>query len=189
MDRRLASRPFRTPVAGVRGTSVAIALVGMSVAAAACGGSSPSSSAGTTTTSASRPAPGSAPVAASTPRTGGTGGTPGTGGTGGGSLCTAIFGAPSAVAAEFAAAQPLVLLSSGGDSNGLECYYAVSGASSPELGLLVGPHVSASAPASGHAANGVTASALPISASGVTVGPSEDGWLAQAAARDKPGSA
>ncbi len=186
------------PVAVVRGTSVVIALVGMSVAAAACGGSSPSSSAGTTTTSASRPAPGSAPVAASTPSTGGTGGTPGTGGTGGtpgtggtggGSLCTAIFGAPSAVAAEFAAAQPLVLLSSGGDSNGLECYYAVSGASSPELGLLVGPHVSASAPASGHAANGVTASALPISASGVTVGPSEDGWLAQAAARDKPGSA
>lgn len=171
------------PVAAVRGTSVAIALVGMSVAAAACGGSSPSSSAGTTTTSASRPAPGSAPVAASTPST------PGTPSTSGGSLCTAIFGAPSAVAAEFAAAQPLVLLSSGGDSNGLECYYAVSGASSPELGLLVGPHVSASAPASGHAANGVTASALPISASGVTVGPSEDGWLAQAAARDKPGSA
>lgn len=179
----LAPQAFRTPVAAVRGTSVAIALVGMSVAAAACGGSSPSSSAGTTTTSASRPAPGSAPVAASTPST------PGTPSTSGGSLCTAIFGAPSAVAAEFAAAQPLVLLSSGGDSNGLECYYAVSGASSPELGLLVGPHVSASAPASGHAANGVTASALPISASGVTVGPSEDGWLAQAAARDKPGSA
>ena len=168
------------PVAAMRGTAVAIALLGLAVAAAACGGTSSSSPAGTTTTIASRPAPsapGGAPVAAGAPSSGG------------GALCTAIFGAPSAVAAELGAAQPLVLLSSGGDSNGLECYYGASGASSPELGLLVGPHVSAAAPAAGHAANGVTASALPISGSGVTVGPSEDGWLARAAARDKPGTA
>jgi hypothetical protein len=77
-----------------------------------------------------------------------------------------------------------VLQGAGGDANGLECYYSLFGGAFPVLGLLVGKDISNAAPAFGRASDGIAASALAIHP-GVTVGPSNDAWLARVAARDK----